>query len=209
MATKAEPLPPQSGPPPTTNRLMNSTEATALVNELFETLGPVMMRFAMRSTRSAQTAEDLVQEVFLALYRDLRNGKAIHNPQAWAIGALRNQTRKYARTCRLHPEAVLDPELFDALLSPVCPVFDTEPELYLDSRALRLLSPREEEVILLRLQALKYREIGEQLGISSKSVCTLLARALRKLRHFTKQDQSSGGSRQTEIEDREVPSALR
>jgi RNA polymerase sigma factor (sigma-70 family) len=46
---------------------------------------------------------------------------------------------------------------------------------------LSVLSPREEEVLLLRLEALKYREIADQLGISINSVNTLLARALRKL----------------------------
>jgi RNA polymerase sigma factor (sigma-70 family) len=46
---------------------------------------------------------------------------------------------------------------------------------------LSVLSPREEEVLLLRLEALKYREIAEHLGISMNSVNTLLARALRKL----------------------------
>ena len=46
---------------------------------------------------------------------------------------------------------------------------------------LAVLSPREEEVVLLRLQSMKYREIADQLGIGTKSVCTLLARAIRKL----------------------------
>jgi len=52
---------------------------------------------------------------------------------------------------------------------------------------LSVLSPREEEVLLLRLEALKYREIAEQLGISMNSVNTLLARALRKLEEATAQ----------------------
>ena len=50
---------------------------------------------------------------------------------------------------------------------------------------LSVLSPREEEVLLLRLEALKYREIAEQLGIGINSVNTLLARALRKLQEAT------------------------
>ncbi len=50
---------------------------------------------------------------------------------------------------------------------------------------LSVLSPREEEVLLLRLETLKYREIAEQLGISINSVNTLLARALRKLQEAT------------------------
>ena len=53
---------------------------------------------------------------------------------------------------------------------------------FVDIRTLlSVLTPREEEVLLLRLDAMKYREIADQLGISMNSVNTLLARALRKL----------------------------
>jgi RNA polymerase sigma factor (sigma-70 family) len=45
-----------------------------------------------------------------------------------------------------------------------------------------VLSRREEEVLLLRLEAMKYREIADQLGISMNSVNTFLARALQKLK---------------------------
>ena len=44
------------------------------------------------------------------------------------------------------------------------------------------LAPREREVVLLRAQGLRYREIASQLGISSNSVGTLLLRAMRKMR---------------------------
>jgi RNA polymerase sigma factor (sigma-70 family) len=57
---------------------------------------------------------------------------------------------------------------------------------------LSVLSPREEEVLLLRLEALKYREIAEQLGISMNSVNSLLARALRKLQQAMGQKQRKG-----------------
>jgi RNA polymerase sigma factor (sigma-70 family) len=60
---------------------------------------------------------------------------------------------------------------------------------------LSVLSPREEEVLLLRLESLKYREIADQLGISITSVDNLLARALRKLqaamsRHLTNEERT-------------------
>jgi RNA polymerase sigma factor (sigma-70 family) len=57
---------------------------------------------------------------------------------------------------------------------------------------LSILSTREEEVLLLRLEALKYREIADQLGISVNSVNTLLARALRKLQQATARKTSEG-----------------
>ena len=50
---------------------------------------------------------------------------------------------------------------------------------------LSVLSPREEEMLLLRFEALKYQGIAAQLGISMNSVNTLLERALRKLQEAT------------------------
>jgi RNA polymerase sigma factor (sigma-70 family) len=57
---------------------------------------------------------------------------------------------------------------------------------------LSVLSPREEEVLLLRIESLKYREIAEQLGISINSVNTLLARALRKLQQARREKTGEG-----------------
>ena len=57
---------------------------------------------------------------------------------------------------------------------------------------LGLLSRREEEVLLLRLEAMKYREIADHLGISMNSVNTLLARALRKLQTAAAQHAVTG-----------------
>ena len=46
---------------------------------------------------------------------------------------------------------------------------------------LSVLTEREEQVLLLRLQSMKFREIGESLGITTSSVNTLLVRALERL----------------------------
>lgn len=184
---------------------MNQEDASRLVNELFEALSPFLMRYAIRGTRSAETAEDLVQEAFMALYRDLRNGKRIDDPRAWTVGAVRNQMRKFSRSSRLHGEDLLSPEVFDSM--PARPWIDEDsdsPEF--GPEALRVLTPREEEVVLLRLQSMKYREIGQQLGISGKSVCTLLSRAVKKLRAL---DQSrAAGKGLGRFLKREIPNAL-
>lgn len=164
---------------------MNQEDASSLVNQLFETLSPFLMRYALRGTRSAEAAEDLVQEAFMALYRDLRNGKRIDDPRAWTIGAVRNQIRKFSRSLRLHGEDLLSPEVFDLIPARNVAADETDSARF-GPEALRVLTPREEEVILLRLQSMKYREIAQQLGISSKSVCTLLARAVRKLQAFSR-----------------------
>jgi DNA-binding CsgD family transcriptional regulator len=49
------------------------------------------------------------------------------------------------------------------------------------TKLLSVLTSREQEVVMLRMEDMKYREIACALGISRNSVNTLLARALRKL----------------------------
>jgi RNA polymerase sigma-70 factor, ECF subfamily len=161
---------------------MDQDEATRVTTELFESWGPFLLRYAVRTTRSFEFADDLVQEAFLALYRDLRCGKRIDNTKAWTFGAVRNQVRKHARYVRRHNEELDFPEELDRL--PARPSYPDVAAEFEDQAplGLSLLSVREEEVLLLRLQSFKYREIAGKLGIGTKSVCTLLARALKKLR---------------------------
>jgi RNA polymerase sigma factor (sigma-70 family) len=127
--------------------------------------------------------------------------------RAWTIGAVRNQVRKCARSSRLHGEELLAPEDFDLMPAKAWGIEERGGSEDFGPEALRVLSPREEDVVLLRLQSMKYREIGQQLGISSKSVCTLLARAVKKLQLFSRSRQS--GERLQAFDDEgRVPNAL-
>jgi RNA polymerase sigma factor (sigma-70 family) len=160
---------------------MNQEDATSTVNQLFESWGPFLVRYAVRMTRSFEVADDVVQEAFLALYRDLCGGKRIDNPRAWIFGAVRNQVRKHARYLLRQAEELEPADVLD--LMPAQPHWPDVAADFEDNAPLGLsvLSCREEEVLLLRLQSFKYREIADQLGIGRKSVCTLLARAVKKL----------------------------
>ncbi len=157
---------------------MNEAEATKLVDELFASWYSALVHYAVRSTGHLELAEDLVQQVFMLLYKDLRAGKEIENPKGWTLCVLRREIHKQVR---IHSKESLEPiEALDMLTSG-----EDAGSHRVDSedltRLFSVLTRREEEVILLRLQSLKYREIAGQLGISTKSVNTLLARALRKL----------------------------
>jgi RNA polymerase sigma-70 factor (ECF subfamily) len=179
---------------------MNQEDATRTVNQLFESWGPFLVRYAVRMTRSFEVADDLVQEAFLALYRDLREGKRIDDLKGWTLGAVRNQVRKHARYLRRQAEDLEPCEALDRMAAlpswpDVAADFDDGAPL-----GLSVLSVREEEVLLLRLQSLKYREIAEKLGIGSKSVCTLLARAVKKL-------QIASGAERTGVLGRKKPTA--
>ena len=160
---------------------MTRSEATQLASSLYETWGPTLWRLAYRATRSADEADDVLQEAFMAFYRALRADANLENPRAWLLAVVRHQISKLGRTHRrrqeqLQPQDVMDS--FPAESGELCAQFLPEFDLSIYSP---VLSKREEEVVMLRLASLKYREIARELGIATRAVSTLLARALTKL----------------------------
>jgi len=163
---------------------VNEKDATDLVTSLFDRWYMSLVRYALLTTANYALAEDLAQETFIQLYQALRTGKNIEHPKAWTICVLRRAMSRCMQDRTSH-------EQFDEL--EIAAGSENEAQTILDLRhLLSVLSPREEEVLLLRLEALKYREIADQLGISMNTVNTLLARALRKLQQATARKTSEG-----------------
>ncbi len=160
---------------------MDERAATELVVSLYRSLYPTVVRHATRVTGNVGLAEEIVQEAFMRLYRSLIAGKRVENPKAWVFSVVRREARKNSGLGGLaYPLEVLEQ-------TPIGYWGEQAPNLERD-QVTRLLSPltcREEEVLILRVGGLKYREIAQELHISVKTVATLLARALRKLRAAT------------------------
>ncbi len=161
---------------------MTEGQAGRLISELFEASYRALVHYALWATGSLEVAEDLVQNSFMDLYAALRQGKRVRDPRSWMLCVLRRAILKHQRAQRRHPETVAPPTDFDAFPDITGGTGETLAELDAFRSLLSALTPREQEVLLLRLQPLRYQEIARQLGISPNSVKTLLARALRKLR---------------------------
>jgi RNA polymerase sigma-70 factor (ECF subfamily) len=158
---------------------VNENDATNLVTALFDRWYVSLVRYALRTTANYELAEDLAQDTFMQLYQALRANKSVQHPKAWTICVLRRTMNRQMKARPPH-EPLDELEIAQETMA--------DSSLLADIRnLLSVLSPREEEVLLLRLEALKYREIADQLGISINSVNTLLARALRKLQEATTQ----------------------
>ena len=156
---------------------MNETDATALVSGLFDRWYTQLVRYVVGAMGHSDLAEDLVQDVFMQLYQILRSGKDIEYPKAWTLCVLRRTvSRQMQEQSRF--EKLDDVEIAHNWLEEGSDASTVR-------NLLGLLSPREEEVLLLRLEAMKYREIADRLGISMNSVNTHLARALQKLQKAT------------------------
>lgn len=163
---------------------MNEIEAGQLVEALFDRCYTQLVRYTVRSLTDRDLAEDLVQDAFLQLYGALRSGKCIGYPKAWAMCVLRRAVNRHIQE-RFEHEQLDD---FEHV-----PSADHESScVSLIADYLYVLSRREEEVLLLRMDAMKYREIADQLGISMSAVNTVLARALQKLKKVAAQHAAKG-----------------
>ena len=150
-----------------------------LVAALFASWRPSLFRYALRLCGTPELAEDLVQEAFLALCRKSVQGQNVRDPRQWTLCVVRHQVSKHLRNCRRHREELQPPEVLEAV--PDGAAFPGPDHAGEVRHLLAVLTPREKEVVLLRMESLKYQQIAAHLGVSPKTIAALLARALRKL----------------------------
>src|SRR5271163_4672993 len=70
---------------------MTQQEMTDIVNCLFDSWHPRLVRYAYRLTNNRALAQDVVQDSFMQLYQALGAGKKIHNPRAWTLCVVRRE----------------------------------------------------------------------------------------------------------------------
>jgi RNA polymerase sigma-70 factor (ECF subfamily) len=161
------------------SRLATGTcEATTLYRELRKPL----LRYLVCLGLSMDEAQDVVQDAFLSLHRHLSSGGSQENIRSWVFRVAHNQARnrqkRYDRRFSAPLDAGINSVLDDA--TPEQAVIEKEKFRQL-SKAIRLLTEPERECILLRAGGLRYREIGDVLGIATSTVADTVDRAIRKL----------------------------
>ena len=156
------------------------------VRELFESWHLSVYWYLCSVLGDQAEAEDLTQEAFLRLYKELRSGVRIHNPRAWVFRVAHN----LAVPIQLRPHHSNVDDLvggnqleLESHENAETQMLAVEQEGYDRRRLTHLLdslSARERQTIELRLQGLCFREIAEAMGISLSTVQTLLTRAMQK-----------------------------
>lgn len=131
-------------------------------------------------------AEDLVQEVFLTLYRKPPRSGQEHNVGAWlyrvatnkGYNHLRGQKRLWSRNRWLVPGADLNvPDLGHPE-----EIAEQSERRVVVRRALGQLPARQAQLLLLRQMGLSYLELAEVCEVAPGSVGTLLSRAMEAFR---------------------------
>ena len=128
-------------------------------------------------------AQEGAQEVFLRLYATLRKGEDIQNPRAWIFRVAHNLGLKIrARQNTGAPfDADLESQIADSTMNPEQSLLQREQALRFH-KAIQRLSDQQRRCLFLRLEGLRYPEIGSALGISSSAVGEFLRRAIARLK---------------------------
>jgi RNA polymerase sigma-70 factor (ECF subfamily) len=128
-------------------------------------------------------AQEATQEVFLRLYATLKKGEEIENPRGWIFRVAHNYGLKVRE--RQASEEPFDPgleaRLTTASENPESDLLERE-RMRRFHRAVEGLSEQQQRCLFLRMEGLRYPEIGSALGISASAVGEFLRRAVSRLR---------------------------
>jgi len=157
----------------------------AEVMELFEEFRNPLLRYSLSLGLTVHDAEEVIQEVFLALFRHLQLGRSRRNLRGWLFRVAHNLALKQRRANRrLSERTVLHTRIEEEQVDPTP---SPEEEVSTAQRRHRLLAvvralpDHDRSCLRLRAEGLRYREIATVLGISLGAVSISLTRSLARL----------------------------
>jgi RNA polymerase sigma-70 factor (ECF subfamily) len=160
------------------------------VLRMFEELRDPLLRYILSLGLRIHDGEEIVQEVFLALFQHLQAGKPRTNLKGWIFRVGHNlslkQRARGGRRDRVHCSEAAAEKQLDPQMNP-------EEQFAESQQREQLLAEVDSftEVdrccLYLRAEGLRYREIAEVLNISLGGVSLALARSLARLREVSSQ----------------------
>ena len=156
------------------------------VVELFEQFRTPLLRYLLALGLNVQDAEEVIQEVFLALFQHLKKGKRGDNLRGWIFRVAHNLALKQFRSTKSKIEraSVLIDEVQTEFVSPAATPEQMLQQAYSKRQikaVIEALPKRDRRCLYLRAEGLRYREIAHTLGISLGSVANSLERVIGKL----------------------------
>jgi RNA polymerase sigma-70 factor (ECF subfamily) len=151
----------------------------------------IFFKIARSFTSSAADEDDLVQEMLMQLWRSLSAFNAQCQPSTWIYRVCLNTalTRKRGEKRRLFRVTPTDSVVDNTPCAQPLPPAQHERTEKLDAlyAAIRRLPASERSLVLLLLDGLNYRDIGEITGLTENHVGVALTRARKKLTELLKE----------------------
>ena len=164
-------------------RVAEASGPSALEEEvtgLFDQYRAPMLRYLYSFGLPMQDGEEVVQEVFLALFQHLRRGKPRTNLQGWVFRVAHNLGLRRCQSLRRETMGDVDSARPDPEPNPEQQAASSQRHKHLLA-VVEALPELDRRCLYLRAEGLRYREIKEVLGISLGGVALSLERSLERL----------------------------
>jgi len=151
---------------------------------LFDQYRDPLLRYVSSFGIAFPDGEDVIQEIFLSLFRHLHRGKSHDNLRGWLFRVAHNLALKRHYRTRRESEVLneggAENLAIDVAPSPEDRVANSQMQEQLLT-VVRALSEQDRRCLLLRAEGLRYREIAAVLNMSLGAVSCSLARSLARI----------------------------
>lgn len=155
---------------------------------IFETTYAVLCGISFRVTKSAESAEEIVDDVFCSFWKNRKKINIAMSFTPYLIASVRNRSLDYLRKLKNEKSSAL--EVASGVASSETIASDLLAYQELNNHivaAIQSLPPQCRLIFTMsREQDLTYKEIADKLGISIKTVDTQMGRALKHIRNELK-----------------------
>jgi RNA polymerase sigma-70 factor, ECF subfamily len=152
---------------------------------LYDELRPPLYGYLVCFGLEPQQADDVIQEVFLRLFRVMQAGEEVRNPRSWTFRVAHNLSLNLVKRER---RLVSDRETENTGRAVAATTVPSPEDLYLKKEQMRLLDAamkhltmRQWQCVHLRAEGLRYREIAEVIGSTPSGVAQSLKAAVLRL----------------------------
>jgi RNA polymerase sigma-70 factor (ECF subfamily) len=161
--------------------MFKTPSPTTDVEQLYRESRQALTSYFARRHGSVHSAEDLLQETFLRLMRQVDRCRLAASPKGYLFGIARHVSADTWRRAKALPS---EDEVVDSIEAP-----QSDQRLIEAREIITALPPLQREILDLRFQHdLSYAEIAEALGIPIGTVRSRLHGALEILRERMKQE---------------------
>lgn len=174
-------------------RIISQSRTEERVQEEFQKLyaahGRAVWAVAYARSMNAETANDILQESFLRLWREMLKGLVVRQMRAWLIRVARNLSEDVARGS-FQRNGTFGPEMFETIGSKTA-----QPDVRMETQelhqqlreGLQEIAPQDREILTMRY-ALDYEvpDIAKALELQPSAVHMRLSRARIRLAEILK-----------------------
>jgi RNA polymerase sigma-70 factor, ECF subfamily len=151
------------------------------MEEIYETERESIYSYLLGLRVPPGRAQELTQDSFLKLYLKMSRDEHVENPRAWLYRVAHNFALRFHQREPVFDELGANFAMDDPANDPENRLIELQRHSAL-VQAIRCLSPQQRNCLHLRVKGLRYREIGEVIGISTSAVGEFLKRAVTRLK---------------------------